>query len=72
LLRIDATDIDKKVIKVFSQETTVGHPATTDVVVADAVAASIAVPLIFSPKVVDAGRLRDGDLVSNLPMWLLD
>ena len=57
LLRIDATDIDKKVIKMFSQKTTVGHPATPDVVVADAVAASIAVPLIFSPKVIDAGRL---------------
>lgn len=65
-LRIVATDIDKKRITIFSKEATVGHPGTPEVAVADAVAASIAVPLIFSPKVIDGG------LVSDLPIWLFD
>jgi NTE family protein len=73
-LRIVATDIRSETqnIKVFSNVATGGHAATPDVAIADAVAASIAVPFIFAPKIVNGNRLVDGGLVSNLPVWLFD
>lgn len=49
--------------------------STGDAVVADAVAASAAIPLVFRPPVIDGARgdgdpvFVDGGLVSNLPVW---
>lgn len=69
-LKIVATDLSRNRIVVYSTED------TPDVRVAEAVAASAAVPFLFKPVEVkwidgDAGRVYvDGGVVSNLPVWV--
>ena len=76
-LKIVATDIDAGKAVLFDRV----H--TPDVVIGDAVAASISIPLVFRPMrvrrrqnvppgalVTIAGRFADGGLVSNLPSWV--
>lgn len=77
-LRIVATNLDTRSLVLFSEE------RTPHVAVADAVAASIAIPFIFKPHeirrsaelppdaYVPEGRYVDGGLVSNLPAWTFD
>lgn len=77
-LKIVATDITSRTRHVFSPET------TPDVAVADAVAASACLPIIFSPRKIIGARTPDrpfddndrhyfdGGIVSNLPTWLFD
>jgi len=76
-LKIVATDIDNRRIVVLSKET------TPDMSVAEAVAASISLPVVFKPKTIevpvengskDLVRVRaiDGGLLSNFPAWLFD
>jgi NTE family protein len=45
---------------------------TPDVAVADAVAASISLPVIFQPREIDGELHMDGGIVSNLPAWPFD
>lgn len=45
---------------------------TPEVSVADAVAASISLPIIFRPKLIDGDLHMDGGIVSNLPAWPFD
>jgi NTE family protein len=71
-LKIVATDISGQQLRLFDHR-------TPDVVVAEAVAASIAIPGLFKPATIPsvadgltAARARhyaDGGLVSNLPVW---
>jgi NTE family protein len=67
-LKIVATDITTHELCVFSQAT------TPDVEVAQAVAASVAIPLVFKPVQLQrkgrVGDYVDGGLVSNLPVWI--
>lgn len=67
-LKIVATDITDGALMVFDRAT------TPQVEVAEAVAASIAIPLVFRPVTVasyDPQRLFvDGGMVSNLPIWV--
>lgn len=65
-LKIVATNLESGELTLFSQE----H--TPQVAVADAVAASIAIPVIFSPKTIAGVPYYDGGLVSNLPAWTFD
>lgn len=77
-LKIVATNITDEVGEVFS------YTRTPDVAVADAVAASICLPVIFRPWKFDcirgtgvsadrkSRRFQDGGLISNLPVWTLD
>lgn len=65
-LKIVATNLESGELTLFSQE----H--TPQVAVADAVAASIAIPVIFSPKIIAGVSYYDGGLVSNLPAWTFD
>jgi NTE family protein len=65
-LRIVATNVDRRTLRLFSDKT------TPDMPVADAVAASMAVPLVFKPQRIDGLRHVDGALVSNLPAWTFD
>lgn len=78
-LRVVATNIGTKSMHVF------GVHQTPKVAVADALVASMAIPVLFSPVPIDAGlaaggRQRegrndlflDGGLVSNLPAWAFD
>lgn len=65
-LKIVATNLESGELTLFSQE----H--TPQVAVADAVAASIAIPVIFSPKIIAGVPYCDGGLVSNLPAWTFD
>jgi NTE family protein len=72
-LKIVATNISRGAMQVFSPQT------TPDVAVADAVAASVCIPLIFSvasvPMGAENGRpdlFLDGGLLSNLPAWVFD
>jgi NTE family protein len=71
-LRIVATDIDRKSMKVFTNVAATNHPPTPGVAIADAVCASISVPFVFAPKPLDDTRLLDGGMASNLPVWLFD
>lgn len=65
-LKVIATDVDAGQLVLFDAH------ATPDVVVAEAVAASIAIPLVFQPASIPSfrpGCFADGGLVSNLPIW---
>ncbi len=65
-LRIVATNVDRRTLRLFSDKT------TPDVSVADAVTASMAMPVVFKPWRIDGERHIDGALVSNLPVWTFD
>ena len=77
-LKIIATNTATESLELFCAE------RTPDVAVADAVAASICLPIIFKPKRLKftrktpfndlpmTGIFLDGGLVSNLPAWALD
>jgi NTE family protein len=77
-LKIVATNITDEVGEVFS------FNRTPDVAVADAVAASICLPVVFRPWTFECTRgtgvsadkrkrrFQDGGLISNLPVWTLD
>jgi NTE family protein len=65
-LKIVATNLSLGELKLFSPE------VTPDVAVADAVAASICLPVIFSPFELGGELHFDGGLVSNLPAWTFD
>lgn len=73
-LKIIATNVSRQRLEVFDQ-------ATPDVVVADAVAASCAIPFLFraarirrvsddGAETLDPSFYLDGGLVSNLPVWV--
>lgn len=67
-LRIVAADITKRELRLFSSES----DEDASVPVADVVAASVCIPLIFRPWEIK-GRLHvDGGIVSNLPAWPFD
>lgn len=65
-LKIVATNITSKKLTVFSQD----H--TPDIPVAAAVAASMALPVVFRNVSIDGAKYYDGGLVSNLPVWSFD
>ncbi|MCY0856657.1 patatin-like phospholipase family protein [Cupriavidus sp. D39] len=77
-LKIVATNVSDSCAEVFSFE------RTPDVAVADAVAASICLPIVFRPWVFECPRFDgvdvesakrrflDGGMISNLPAWTLD
>lgn len=77
-LKIIATNTATESLELFCRE------RTPDVAIADAVAASICLPLIFKPKRLTftrktpfgeqtlKGKFLDGGIVSNLPAWALD
>lgn len=65
-LKIVATDVDRGRLEIFEAGT------TPNVVVAEAAAASIVIPLVFRPAAMPSfrpGRFADGGLVANLPVW---
>jgi NTE family protein len=70
-LKIVATDIANKEMIVFD-----GSNEYKDVEVAEAVAASIAIPLLFKPANITSYKRQsrtlyaDGGLTSNLPLWV--
>lgn len=66
-LKIVATDVDQGTLELFDADN------TPDVVVAEAVAASISIPIAFRPARIPSyrdGRFADGGMVSNLPIWV--
>lgn len=65
-LKIVGSNLSTRRLMLFSAET------TPDVPVAEAVAASISIPLIFEPQTIDGDVFVDGGLVSNLPAWPFD
>lgn len=65
-LRIVASNVSTRSVTVFSAET------TPDVSVAEAVAASACIPLVFAPRKIGQHSFYDGGLVSNLPVWVFD
>ena len=67
LLKIVASDISHRKLQLFSCDTEL---AATPV--ADAVAASICLPLIFTPWRIGTSRFVDGGVVSNFPAWPFD
>jgi len=65
-LRIIAANISTGKLVLFSAQLTPG------MAVADAVAASICLPIVFEPWLVAGDLHLDGGLVSNLPAWAFD
>ncbi|GAC1631108.1 MAG: hypothetical protein NVS9B10_24210 [Nevskia sp.] len=65
-LNIVATNIAAREMQVFNARTTPFAP------VAEAVAASVCIPLVFKPREFEKGTYLDGGLVSNLPAWVFD
>lgn len=65
-LRIVATDVAARQLKLFSGSET---PAVR---VAEAVAASAALPIACGHRLIDGCRYIDGGIVSNLPAWTFD
>lgn len=70
-LKIVSTNVSTRDVEVFSYWT------TPNVVVADAVCASICLPVIFAPYEIDIEgrglqRFVDGGVLSNLPLWPFD
>ena len=65
-LRVVASDISSKQLRLFSLTT------TPHVGVASAVAASVCLPIIFKPRLIGTSLHLDGGLVSNLPAWAFD
>jgi len=66
LLKIVSANLTQRALHLFSADRT---PQTA---VADAVAASICLPVIFTPWVIDGELHVDGGIVSNLPAWPFD
>lgn len=66
-LKIVVTDVARGKLEVLDRH------ITPKVKVAEAVAASIAIPLVFEPARIPSfrpGHFADGGLVSNLPIWV--
>ena len=66
-LKIVATDLASGCLMVFDRH------LTPDAEIAEAVAASVAIPMIFEPVEMTSypgGPFADGGLVSNLPIWV--
>lgn len=65
-LKIVSANLSKRRLHLFSPE------RTPEVAVADAVAASICLPIIFQPWRIGQSSFVDGGIVSNLPAWPFD
>lgn len=65
-LKIVSANLARRALHLFSPERTLDTP------VADAVAASICLPVIFRPWSLDGELHVDGGIVSNLPAWPFD
>lgn len=68
LLKVVATDITTGTLRLFSSDSTID----ASVPAAEAVVASICLPVIFRPWKIDECLFLDGGLVSNLPIWPFD
>lgn len=68
-LKIVATDVSERAVAVYPDD------GSEDMVVADAVAASIAIPFVFRPKTLNIDsrdrRHVDGGALANFPVWSL-
>lgn len=65
-LKIVSANLSKRSLHLFSPD------RTPHVAVADAVAASICLPVIFRPWRIGRSTFIDGGIVSNLPAWPFD
>jgi len=65
-LKIVSANLSRRRLQLFSPDRTPGVAA------ADAVAASICLPLIFIPWRIGGSTFVDGGIVSNLPAWPFD
>lgn len=65
-LKIVSANLSKRSLQLFSPD------RTPKVAVADAVAASICLPIIFEPWRIGTSTFVDGGIVSNLPAWPFD
>ncbi len=67
-MKVVASDLSTGKMRLFSTES----EDCRNVSVADAVAASCAIPFVFKPVEIDGNFYCDGGMVSNLPAWTLD
>jgi len=65
-LKIVSANLSRRTLQLFSAERTPDIPA------ADAVAASVCLPVIFRPFEIGDDLYVDGGIVSNLPAWPFD
>ena len=73
ILKMVATDVTNGTMELFSPD------KTPDVLIEEAVAASICIPIMFRSRKITEGlpgrethHFHDGGLVSNLPAWVFD
>ncbi len=65
-LKVVAANLTHRRLELFSADT------TPTVEIADAIAASICLPVIFDLWTFESGKFVDGGIVSNLPAWPFD
>lgn len=65
-LKIVATNLTTRELELFCRDDTPDTP------VADAIAASVCIPLVFKAHRIGDNLYADGGLVSNLPAWCFD
>lgn len=65
-LKIVASNLTTRKMELFSKET------TPDINIADAVTASICIPFLFKPWIIDRKMYVDGGMLSNLPAWVFE
>ena len=65
-LKVVSANLSRRRLHLFSKE------RTPDTAAADAVAASICLPVIFAPWMIKGELHCDGGIVSNLPAWPFD
>ena len=64
-LKVIATNVTERKICVYPDE-------DNTLPVVDAVCASIAIPFLFEPLLVQKSKMVDGGLASNFPVWVFD
>ena len=67
-LKIVASNLTRRDLRLFSTE----DETLSDIPVADAIAASCAIPFVFRPVKINGENYCDGGMVSNLPAWTFD
>ncbi len=67
-LKIVAANLNSGEMRLFSTDSA----SCRNIPVSDAVAASIAVPVLFIPQKVEGQDYCDGGIVSNLPAWVFE
>ncbi len=71
-LKVIVSDITKKRLLTFPDDAVLFNINPDDLLVADAIRASMSLPFYFHPARIGTSYLSDGGLLSSFPIWLFD